>query len=513
MEVWGGVPIGQTGWLLGAFALAFVMRKLLGEARSALACSFADRAAASLASALEQAAFAGGPALVARIGRPAFATLLVDGIDEVREYLALAVPKAVCMVLVPLVLVIAIFVLDAVSGLIALVCFPFIIVFMRLIGRGAKEEAARTHAGFLRMANHFMDSVHGLRTLKAFGRSRAHADRVFASSEAYRRLTMRNLRIGTLSSTVLDIFATCGLAAVAIMLGFRLVEGAIAFLPALSVLMLVPEYFAPIKAYAKDYHATLEGKAALALADGLIEEQARAEACTRARIEASGMQEARTRGFRTLAFEGISFSYPGEAERAIVLPSFEVVRGATVGVLGPSGSGKSTLLRLVAGLDDPLGGRILLDGEEAGTLRRPEWRSGVSLIPQDPFVLSASVRDNVSLYAPDASDARIRTALAEVGLAELLSELAEGLDARLGEGGRALSGGEAQRLCLARSLLDVRRSIWVLDEPTARLDQGTERALIETIMRVRADRTLFVATHSAQWSDAFDVRVQVGREA
>lgn len=130
-------------------------------------------------------------------------------------------------------------------------------------------------------------------------------------------------------------------------------------------------------------------------------------------------------------------------------------------------------------------------------------------IPQDPFILSASVRENVAFYASCASDERIKAILEEVGLPDLACD--EGLDLKLGDGGRSLSGGEAQRICIARALLDEERTIWILDEPTARLDAQTSSALIASVVRCAQRRALVVATHSSAWHGFFDEVIDLGR--
>ena len=508
VEVWSGHPVSSVGGLLVVFVLCFIARRVLSEVGEGIACAFADATQSRLTEELKGAVWASGPGLIDGMGCAGFATLLADGMDDVRDYLAITIPKALNMVLIPALLVIALFAFDALSGTIALICYPFIILFMQLIGRGAKEEAARTHDGFLTMANHYMDSVRGLRTLKSFGRSHAHAERVMASSEAYRLLTMRNLKIGTLSSTILDIFATCGLAAIAIMLGFRLVEGGIAFFPALVVLMLVPEYFTPIKAYAKDYHATLDGKAAYARVCELLTASKVRDEHTHALIESEEASCEEIASFRDLVFSELGFCYPEGSDNALE-GAFGCIRaGMRVGVVGPSGSGKSSFLNLLAGLADPSWGDITLNGQTLRTLRRSAWRRHVCYIPQDPFILSASVRENVAFYASCASDERIKAILEEVGLPNLACD--EGLDLKLGDGGRSLSGGETQRICIARALLDEERTLWILDEPTARLDAQTSSTLIASVVRCAQGRTLVVATHSSAWHGFFDEVIDLG---
>ena len=549
VNLWGGAALAdQVGWI-ALFAGSFVLRQILASVQGGLLDRYARERANDLREQLLSRTFSAGPALVQREGSASVTQTVIDGIEDVRVYIGLIVPKIVSVVAVPAVLLAVVFALDWVSGVIALVCYPFIILYMVMIGHTARDDAARRHGEFQRMANHFMDSLAGISELKAFGRSRAYEERIFAASERFRALTMKTLRVATLSSTVLDMFATLALAGVAVMLGFRLVEGSIAFLPALAVLIMVPEYFRPIREFASDYHASLDGRSAFSAIRSLLDvsgEKERGEAAERpGQGEVEGAETASTlptpaggcaanlgvegaevlsgslgssslsgQSVPSLALEGVGFSYPDFPD-ALRDVNISVSGPCKVGIIGASGSGKSTLMDVLGGFEDPASGRVVLDGRALPTLRGSNWQRRASFIPQDPYIFHATLRENVAFYRPDATDAKIDRAVKLAGLVEVATQLPHGLDTVIGQGARSLSGGQAHRVALARAFLDAERTVLLLDEPTAHLDIETELELKERMLPLMEGKLVFFATHRLHWMEQMDyvVELEGGRVA
>lgn len=490
----GGALAAQLGWV-GAFAACYLVRQLVAYARSA----YMDRYSRARAGELRRAALGRmleeGPAFVQRQGTGAATTSLLEGADQIRTYVGLIIPKVADLLVIPPVLVIALFALDWVSGLIALLAFPCAVLFMGLLGSVAKENARRQRGAYRALANHFVDTLRGIGTLKLFGRAHERGEQVFQTSERFREATVETLRVATLSSLVLDLVGTFTLAAVAIMLGFRLIDGSIAFLPALAALVVVPEYFGAIRRYSVDFHASLDGRTALAAMGGLLEDGKTPphDAPTpRSPIAAWGDSS-------RLRLRNVGCAY-GEAAAPPALHGvdLELAGCEKVGVVGASGAGKSTLVRLLAGFLEPADGEISVDGTPCFTLHRPDWLAQVTYIPQSPHVFSATLRENIAFYRPDADEGDLRRAVEAMGLAQLVDELPQGLDTPIGEGGRALSGGQAQRVALARALLD-RRRILVFDEPTAHLDIETELDLKGCMLPLMEGRLVLFATHRLHW--------------
>lgn len=491
----GGAVADQLPFLGGVVAFLLARRACL-VAIDAVVARYARAVAADLRQRMLARVFEEGPRFVRATGTAAVTASLVEGVDQVESYLGLVVPRMCAIMIVPAEILAFVFPNDWVTGVIALVAFPFIVLYMVLLGATAKSEAEKRLAQFDELANHVVDSLRGARTLRLFGRVRSRGDSIFAASERFRELTMNTLRTATLSGAVLDLFATGSLAAVAIMLGFRLVDGDLALFPALLVLVIVPEYFRPVREFASDYHATLDGRTALAAAHGLLSSPA---------VPTGDAPVARWDADSTLELRGVGVRIDGFS--ALDGASLRATGFARIGIVGPSGAGKSTLARVIGGFEDPDSGTISIDGRGLSSLRERAWLSQVIFIPQNPYMFHASLRDNVRFYRPDADEADIARAAEAAGLADVVAALPDGLDTVIGEGGRALSGGEAQRVAIARALVDRDRRVIVFDEPTAHLDIETEYELKERMLPLMEGRLVVFATHRLHWLADMDAVV------
>lgn len=498
--LWGGSALSGVAAQLGAFALCFMGKQAASNIQAKQLELFAAARTEEFRQELSKRLYEGGAPLTQKLGTGAASTLCLDGIDNIEHYLSTALPRTVALVTVPFVLLAVIVFQDWVSALIALLVFPAIILQMVLIGSTAQEEAGKQHREYQRLANHFIDSLRGIDTLKYFDRSNEQADRVYETSEKFRIATMKALRTATLSGAVLDAFSTISLAAVAVMLGFRLVDGSITLLPALFVLVIMPDYFRPIREFASDYHATLNGKNTLTQVLEVLK-------CS---AETAAKKESRTPGLQVdapklepwqklsvLTFEHIGISYEGETALKDASCSFEGFR--KYGIVGPSGCGKTTLAQLLAGVLQPTQGSIVVNNHAVETLSIPSWRKQVAYLPQSPHIFSTTLRNNLTFYQPDATEEEIAHALELVGLTSLVAELPKGLDTVVGEGGRSLSGGQSQRVALARAVLHRTCRVLVFDEPTAHLDIETEWELKQRMLPLMEGKLVFFATHRLHW--------------
>jgi len=491
----GGEVVFKTP-TLGAFLGMFLLARLLETVTDAFVDRYAVSCADELQRTLLDSAFSDG-AVSNDMGSASFTVSAIEGVSQIENYLHVVLPKIIGMAAIPLPLLVAVTVNDWVSGIILIMMFPVIILFMVLIGRNAASRAADQYQRYHALSNHFVDTLRGLPTLKALGASKRGADEIYESSEDFREATMKTIGYATLSSGVLDLIATLGIAAVAMMLGLRLLDGSIELFTGLFVLYLAPEYFKPIRAFAADFHASQDGKNALAAVNAAIEKSARLQAI--GEVEIAPWEEE-----STLSFVDVSFSYPDVAHDALTGITFAVKGNANIGIIGESGAGKSTLAHLIAGFSSPSSGRIVVNGQELVTLYQRNWRSQVLYIPQSPYIFAATLRENVRFYTPDADDASILEALERVGLGELVAELPDGLDTVLGQSGRTLSGGQAHRIAFARALIDKSRRVLVFDEPTAHLDIETELELKQRLLGIFADRLVVFATHRLHWLDSMD---------
>lgn len=503
--LWGGSALSGVAAQLGAFALCFIGKQAATNIQAKQLELFAAARTEEFRQELSKHLYEGGAPLTQKLGTGAASTLCLDGIDNIEQYMSTALPRTVALVTVPFVLLAVIVFQDWVSALIALLVFPAIILQMVLIGSTAQEEAGKQHREYQRLANHFIDSLRGIDTLKYFGRSNEQADRVYETSEKFRIATMKTLRTATLSGAVLDAFSTISLAAVAVMLGFRLVDGSITLLPALFVLVIMPDYFRPIREFASDYHATLNGKNTLTQVLEVL-------GCS---AETVAKKESRTPGLQVdapklepwqklsvLTFKHIGISYEGETALKDVSCSFGGFR--KYGIVGPSGCGKTTLAQLLAGVVQPTQGSIVVNNHAIETLSMSSWRKQVAYLPQSPHIFSTTLRNNLTFYQPDATEEEIAHALELVGLTSLVTELPKGLDTVVGEGGRSLSGGQSQRVALARAVLHRTCLVLVFDEPTAHLDIETEWELKQRMLPLMEGKLVFFATHRLHWLSEMD---------
>ena len=397
------------------------------------------------------------------------------------------------MMIVPWVILVVVFYYDWVSGVILLLVFPLIIIFMIVLGYAAQAKADRQYRSFQILSNHFIDSLRGIDTLKLFGMSKYYEKGIYQTSEQFRKATMSTLRIAILSTFALDFFTTLSVAIVAVFLGLRLLNAEILLFPALTVLILAPEYFLPVRDFSSDYHATLDGKNAMTAIREILELPEN---------EVEQIAIAPWNESSTLDLSELSFDYgQGSGLQPVNL---QVSGYQKIGVIGMSGSGKSTLMNVMSGFLTPKQGSILFNGEETTSFKQEDWQKQLIYIPQNPYVFRASLRENIAFYTPEADDATIMQAIEVAGLSELFAQLPDGLDTLIGEGARSLSGGQAQRIALARAFLDKNRKVLILDEPTAHLDIETEVELKNQMLPLMENRLVFFATHRMHWMHQMD---------
>ncbi len=423
-----------------------------------------------------------GPAWLATQHSASLASQLVEQVEALDGYFARFRPQLLLAVIAPLLVLLVTLWLDWLAAIFLVLAAPLIPLFMALVGMGAERLNRNQFEAVARLSGHFIDRVRAITTLQLFGRARSATAEVHAAADDYRRRSMRTLRIAFLSSAVLEFFASVAIAVVAIYVGFGLLgyitygpSPALTLFSGLLVLLLAPEFFQPLRTLSQHYH---DRAAALGAADSLL------AILDTTPDPVRGTRPAAPRGAGVLVeLEAASVTHPG---RGRVLGPLELVvaPGDVLALTGASGSGKSSLLQLLAGFVGP--------GE--GT-RRVAKGLGVAWMDQRPLLIQGSLADNLRLAAPEASAERLMEALHRAGLGALLARLPEGLDTHLGERGAGLSGGQAQRLALARVFLSDAPLV-LLDEPTASLDEETEAEVIVALQALaREGRSLVIATH------------------
>ncbi|HDR7355054.1 thiol reductant ABC exporter subunit CydD [Bacillus wiedmannii] len=478
------------------FGITFAVRHMLVRISQILVERFAEKTGSLLRKQLIEAYFTLGPRYVQTAGTGHLVTLSIEGIEKFKTYIELTIPKMIRSSIVPGLIVLYVFTLDIESGIILVVTIPIVIIFMILLGLAAQKMADSQYESYRVLSNHFVDTLKGLETLKYLGKSKQHEGKIEKVSKRYRKATMRTLRVAFLSSFALDFFTSLSIAFVAVGLGIRLIDGTIVLLPALTILILAPEYFLPIKQVGANYHATLDGQLAMEQIEEILQQQ-----------KEIGKKESNVgliwNSASNLKLQDVKVKND-ESEKAILEGiDFTWEGTGAIGVIGESGAGKSTLIDVLAGFLTPSGGKLIVNGVEIDGDTREDWQKNIAYIPQQPYIFPLSLKDNICFYETNTNDAEVERVVNEVGLRSLVTSLPNGMYERIGEGGRMLSGGQEQRVAMARALLS-KKPIILLDEPTAHLDIETEFEIKQAMLRLFEGKLVFLATHRLHWMKQMD---------
>lgn len=430
-----------------------------------------------------------GPVWLSRQNSAELTQLTTRGVDGLDAYFSRYLPQLVLAVMVPLCVGLVILTQDLLAAVIVLVTVPLIPVFMILIGLYTQGRVDKQWSTLSRLSGHFVDVVAGMSTLKAFGRAGAQAKTVREIGDRYQSATMGVLRVSFLSALVLEVLAMLSVALVAVSIGLRLVDGTMTLQAGLLVLILVPEVYLPLRMVGTHFHAAAEGLGAARQMIEILEEDPPASG---PRTDVPDLATA------TISFSDVGVGYVGREDSAVEGLSFAIAPGSVTALVGPSGCGKSTALAVLERFIDVDAGSVWVESNGSQVELREyaidAWRRAVAWVGQDPTMVSGSLADNVRLANSSASDSDVLCALEVVGLTHLVAELPDGIATVLGEGGRALSAGQARRVALARAFCQ-QAGLVLLDEPTAALDVESEALVIAAVAELAKTRTVLVVAH------------------
>ena len=408
------------------------------------------------------------------------AVVVTSGLDGLRPYFTGYLPTLLLAAILTPASVVVIALYDLKSAVLVVITLPLIPVFMVLIGLATAERSAAALAAMTTLQARLLDLIAGIPTLRALGRARGPEHRIAELSAAHRRSAMATLRIAFLSALVLELLATLGVAVVAVGIGLRLVSGGMSLTAGLTVLLLAPDVFWPLRRIGAEFHAAQDGRTAADKAFALIGRPAAATVRT-GKVAARGAQ---------IHLESLSVT--GRDGRSPCDLTAVIEPGAVTVLTGRNGAGKSTTLQVIAGLTTPSAGRATVAGVDVAELDLTAWWPQLSWLPQRPVLVAGTVQHNLALLG-GVQD--LESACAASGFDTVLAELPAGLNTMLGRGGVGLSLGQRQRLGLARAL-GSSASVLLLDEPTAHLDAHTEDRVLRAIVeRARAGATVVVVGH------------------
>ncbi|WP_184431242.1 thiol reductant ABC exporter subunit CydD [Xanthomonas arboricola] len=476
---------------------ALVGRALLNAWAQSLTGEVADVARRELRARIARRLVQHGPVWLRRQRSGELGELSLAHTDALEGYFVGYQLARTEMLLVPPLILVAVFSVDWVVGLVLLLTAPLIPFFMMLVGWGAEAAGRDQLSELARMGGHFADRLKGLGLLRVYGRGEAELSGIAAAAEGVRERSLKVLRIAFLSSTVLEFFASVSVAIVALYFGLTYLgmldlHGLPTLGAGMFCLLLAPEFFAPLRRLAAHYHDRANALAAVAEAERLLEGFAPPSAALPVTVPPLRALEPAQAHAPLLQARDLALRPPGAPHTVVAHFSLTLQPGQRVAVIGASGSGKSTLLEGLAGWLAPEAGSVVL---------RPGTRIGYAT--QRPYLFHGSIADNLRLADPQAGAARLHAVADAAQVLRFAAQLPAGLDTQIGERGFGLSGGEARRVALARLLLR-EPDLLLLDEPTAFLDPDTEAELLRTLGVFARGRAVVLATHSAavmRWAD------------
>lgn len=471
--------VTSLGWL----TLIIIVRAVVIWAGETAAYSLAGKVKQDLRHRLLTQLFALGPLFVMKEQSGELINTLTGGIENIEDYFTKFLPGIVMAGLIPALMLAFVLPFDWMSALLMVVTAPLIPFFMILIGQLANKLNQEQWEVLSRLSSHLLDVLQGLTTLKVFGRSREQVIVIARLSDEFRSKTLQVLKVAFLSALVLELIATISTAMIAVTVGLKLLYGKMLFTEAFFVLLLAPEFYSPLRQLGSYFHAALSGTSAAERIYHLLAESLPATAADEQSFPLSRRV--------TIEFRNVSFAYRDKL--AVDAVSFLIKPGQKLAIVGASGSGKSTLTRLLLRFIQPAAGSILVNGQPLDQIRLVDWRSHIAYVSQSPHLFHGTVADNVC-FGLVKNRAEISRACKLAEADRFIRDLTQGYDTVIGEGGQPLSGGQAQRIALARAFLKD-APVLILDEATAGLDLATEEVLRQTFTKLMENRTVLFIAH------------------
>ncbi len=479
--------------ILYFFLLAALVRLTSQWLGQSLLYSVSARIKRTIRTQLTQKLLRLGPAYASGQSSGSIKAVLTTGIERLDAFFSEYVPQIFSAVLIPLLILVFVFSRDHLSALVLLLTAPLIPFFMILIGDMAKRHTRRQWQALARLNHFFIELLQGIVAIKILGCSRDLREKILNVTEEFKTTTLGVLRIAFLSALALELLSTLSIALIAVEIGLRLLYGKMAYQQALFILILAPEFYLPLRRLGAHFHAGLDALAAADHMEQILMEQPPAQ--TGSKHKPSGQPMIR--------FENVAFQYPGTSYYALDGISLCLEPGQKTALVGPNGAGKSTLAALLLRFIEPLHGEIHIGEHTLRHIDPESWRAQLAWVPQQPFLFHGSVAENIRLADPSADSERMVQAAKQAHLHETITNLPQGYDTLIGERGVRLSGGQAQRLALARAFIK-EAPLLILDEPTSGLDRESEEALARAGARLMMHKTVLTIAHRLHTISQYD---------
>lgn len=491
--------LGRLGFGLGLVAL----RALALGLSEVLLQGSANLVKATLRQELSSHLLQLGPRFSASQHSGSLIHVLGEHIEALDDYISQFMPAKLLAGLGPLIVLLAVLWIDPISSLVLLFAGPILVILLALIGQKTRVLTDKRFEELRWMSAYFLDMLRGLTTLKLFGRSREQAAQIGEIGLRYSHTTMDVLRTAFQTSLVLEWGATAATALVAIEVSWRMIAGWMPFEQAFAVLLIAPEFFAPLRLLAQRYHAGTAGNSAQREITALLDQPVLQT------LHTEGLLRQAPQRF-TISFASVGLGGRDPAQPTLTDLNFTIPHGSLTALVGATGAGKSSILGLLLGFMPADSGTIRIDGRTLTDFNLETWRSWISYVPQHPHLFAGRIGENIALGKPNASQAEIEEAAKAACIHNFILGLPQGYASQIGENGARLSGGQRQRIALARAFLRD-APLLLLDEPTAHLDSQLEEQIMANLRARTQGKTVLLVTHRLHTAASADQIILLDR--
>ncbi|MDC9598279.1 heme ABC transporter permease/ATP-binding protein CydD [Xenorhabdus anantnagensis] len=442
-------------------------------------------------------------------GKPAgsWATIILEQIEDMQDFYSRYLPQIALATMIPILILITVFPINWAAGLILFVTAPLIPLFMALVGLGAADANQRNFVALSRLSGNFLDRLRGLETLRLFHRGEAEVKQITESTENFRRKTMEVLRMAFLSSAVLEFFAAVSIAVVAVYFGFSYLGElhfgsygmGVTLFAGFLALILAPEFFQPLRDLGTFYHAKAQAIGAAESLFTLLSSDGEQAANSGEKT----LLDKKTADKKPVTIEACKLEIMSHDGHRLAGPlNFTIDRHQRIALVGKSGAGKSSLINVLLGFL-PYHGSLKINGIELRELDLTKWRECLSWVGQNPHLPEQTLLDNIRLGQYDATQEQINDVMERAYVSEFINDLPDGINTVVGDNAARLSVGQAQRIAVARALLNPCQLL-LLDEPAASLDAHSEQRVMMALNQASHQQTTLLVTHLLEETLSYD---------
>lgn len=405
----------------------------------------------------------------------------VEGVDQLETYFGAYLPQFFYAMLAPLTLFIVLCFVNVAAAVVLLICVPLIPVAIAAVQTWAKKLLSKYWGQYTELGDTFLENLQGLTTLKIYQADAFKQQEMNEQAEKFRKITMKVLTMQLNSITIMDLIAYGGAALGVIMAVTQYQSGGVSLEGCLLIILLAADFFIPMRQLGSFFHIAMNGMAASDKIFRLLDlEETKPE-----------ITESFPSG-HTIRCSGLSFSYEPDRE---ILHSVDLTfpQGSFTALVGESGCGKSTLASILMGRNKGYTGSVSVGGVPLSSIQEESLLRNITYISHQSYLFKGTVRENLLMGKPGASDEELWAVLSRVNLAEFL-KAEQGLDTRLLEKASNLSGGQCQRLALARALLHD-SPVYIFDEATSNIDVESENDIMREIHELAKSKTVILVSH------------------